>query len=175
MNPFSDLKVLDLSTGFAGAYCARMLADHGANVYKGSIAGRKDSSIGYGPYKKEGSSDDPGAIYHYLNYNKLPIPQVEIGEGFESFLEFVSESDVMIEDFDDDERSRGDISEILASLPTTAISCSITSLTENMYPPLIRAFTTSTAPTSSCSAKSLTMMAAGMSITASTESYSLSI
>ena len=90
MNPFSDLKVLDLSSGFAGAYCARMLADHGANVYKGSIAGRQDSSIGYGPYKKGGFSDDPGAIYHYLNYNKLPIPQVETGEGFESFLEFVS-------------------------------------------------------------------------------------
>ena len=126
MNPFSDLKVLDLSSGFAGAYCARMLADHGANVYKGSIAGRQDSSIGYGPYKKGGFSDDPGAIYHYLNYNKLPIPQVETGEGFESFLEFVSESDVMIEDFDDDERSRSDISEILASLPATAISCSIT-------------------------------------------------
>ena len=51
MNPFSDLKVLDLSSGFAGAYCARMLADHGANVYKGSIAGRQDSSLGYGPYK----------------------------------------------------------------------------------------------------------------------------
>ena len=49
MNPFSGLRVLDLSSGFAGAYCARMLADPGANVYKGSVAGSEDSSIGYGP------------------------------------------------------------------------------------------------------------------------------
>ena len=126
MDPFSDLKVLDLSSGFAGAYCARMLADHGANVHKGSLSGREDSSIGYGPYWKEGLNKDPGAIYHYLNYNKLPISQAKNSEGFESVLEFASDLDVMIEDFDDDERSRDDISAIISSIPTLAITCSIT-------------------------------------------------
>ena len=49
MSAFSDLKVLDISSGFAASFCSRLLADFGAEVFKVSLPGRKDVSLDYGP------------------------------------------------------------------------------------------------------------------------------
>ena len=71
--PFSDLKVLDLSNRFAGSFCSRLLADFGADVYKGVIPGTADVSLAYGPMFEGGSGSIESGMYHYLNLNKKSI------------------------------------------------------------------------------------------------------
>ena len=71
--PFNDLKVLDLSTGFAGSFCSRLLADFGADVYKGVIPGNTDVSMTYGPIFEGYDGSVESGMYHYLNLNKKSI------------------------------------------------------------------------------------------------------
>jgi crotonobetainyl-CoA:carnitine CoA-transferase CaiB-like acyl-CoA transferase len=62
MRPLDDVRVLELSTGIAGAYCTKLLTDAGADTVKVEPAGGD-------PLRAEGS----GALFGFLNAAKRSV------------------------------------------------------------------------------------------------------
>ena len=123
MEPFSGLKVLDISSGVAGSFCARLLADHGADVYKASLIGRADLLFPYGSPEGLPDCGSDSAMYHFLNLNKQQLPKFKSGSYFEDFL---SEIDILMEDLVPHERDKPDFVRLLSGLPSDVLRCSIT-------------------------------------------------
>ncbi|MFN8545089.1 MAG: CoA transferase [Candidatus Binatia bacterium] len=92
MAGLQDLRVLDLSSGVAGPFCARLLADGGADVIKiedpagGDVSRRADGR--------------PSPLYAYLNQNKRGVA-LDLGTapGRERFRRLAQVSDVVVESF----------------------------------------------------------------------------
>ena len=75
MSAFSDIKVLDISSGFAASFCSRLLADFGAEVFKVSLPERKDVPLDYGPVIHVENHPVESGMYHFLNFNKSDLPE----------------------------------------------------------------------------------------------------
>lgn len=92
--PLEGIRVLDLGISTAGPYCARFLADLGAEVLKiEPLDGENARKLGlrYG---------GTGYLYHVNNYNKKSVSlQVQTVKGREIFLELVAKSSVVVENF----------------------------------------------------------------------------
>ncbi len=88
------IRVLDIGLNTAGPYAARLLGDLGADVIKVEpLEGEGTRALGmrYG---------DTGYLFHNNNYNKRSITlHVQHARGREIFLDLVSRSDVVIENF----------------------------------------------------------------------------
>jgi crotonobetainyl-CoA:carnitine CoA-transferase CaiB-like acyl-CoA transferase len=98
--PLSGIRVLDLTTGWAGPYAGRLLGDMGAEVIK--IEPVRDRDV-------TRSSDLPGGdgekghnrsgYFNHLNRNKLGCTlELSHARGREPFLKLVALSDAVIED-----------------------------------------------------------------------------
>ena len=76
MTALSDLRVVDLSVGvfegLAGAFCAKMFADFGADVIKVEPPGG-DPARKLGPFPHDNPDSDTGGMFRYLNTNKRGI------------------------------------------------------------------------------------------------------
>ncbi len=66
----SALRILDLSTGIAGGYCTKLLADYGAEVVKVEMPGTGDSLRQWGPFPEDDPDVERGLLHWYLNANK---------------------------------------------------------------------------------------------------------
>lgn len=95
---FSGVRGLELCQGVAGAYCAKLLADLGAEVVKledpcGDEARRR------GPFLGDVPHPEASGLFLYLNTNKLGITlNLNTGLGRELLRRLVAESDVLVED-----------------------------------------------------------------------------
>ena len=76
MTALSDLRVVDLSigvdAGLAGAFCAKMFADFGADVIKVEPP-NGDPARKLGPFPDDSPSADTGGMFTYLNTNKRGV------------------------------------------------------------------------------------------------------
>ena len=126
--PFNDLKVLDLSTGFAGSFCSRLLADFGADVYKGVIAGNTDVSTTYGPIFEGYDGLLESGMYHYLNLNKKSINSLLPSSNAQEILRNL---DVLVVDFSNTENGRNYVKSIFQNMSDEALICSITPFGED--------------------------------------------
>lgn len=94
----TDRKVLDCSQFVAGPYCARILADMGADVIKveppsGDIARTK------GPFPDHISDPEKSGLFLYLNFNKSGITlNLESSKGQDVFKQLIKDTDILIED-----------------------------------------------------------------------------
>jgi crotonobetainyl-CoA:carnitine CoA-transferase CaiB-like acyl-CoA transferase len=92
--PLSDLRVVDLSTGIAGAYCTKLLADAGADVVKiEDPAGdplRRWSATG----ATFGAGDD-GPLFNHLSASKRSVV-VDVDTGSEALHEWLRASDAVV-------------------------------------------------------------------------------
>jgi len=122
MSAFSDLKVLDISSGFAASFCSRLLADFGAEVFKVSLPDRKDVLLDYGPVIHVENHPVESGMYHFLNFNKSNLPE----SMKEDPAGFLSSIDIVVEDFSETEHHRVDVRTILSGVSEDAIVCSIT-------------------------------------------------
>lgn len=93
--PFSDLRVIDCATLFAGPLAATILGDYGAEVIKVEHPERPDPARGHGPKK-----DGQGLWWTYLGRNKRAIT-CHLGrpDGREVFERLADSADVLIENF----------------------------------------------------------------------------
>lgn len=93
--PLTGIRVLDISTLFAGPLAATMLGDYGAEVIKVEHPDRPDASRGHGPAK-----DGVNLWWKTLGRNKSTIT-LNLGkpDGAELLLKLASEADVLIENF----------------------------------------------------------------------------
>lgn len=96
----SDLRVLDLSTNIAGAYCTRLLADYGADVIKIEDPCYGDPSRNMGPFPKDEPDRDASGLFIHLNGNKRGITlDIETTTGIKILKDLILRADVMVETF----------------------------------------------------------------------------
>ena len=94
------VRVLDVSYGIAGPFCAKMLADYGAEVIKVEPPGLGDPSRTVGPFPDGVSHSEKSALYLHLNTNKKGVTlDIETRAGVGIFKRLVQESDVLVESF----------------------------------------------------------------------------
>jgi crotonobetainyl-CoA:carnitine CoA-transferase CaiB-like acyl-CoA transferase len=100
MTSLSVLRVLDLSEGVAGAYCAKLLAGFGADVIKIEPADRGDPLRRHGPFPGDVSHPEKSALFLYLNTGKKSIT-LDLAQrtGALLFRRLVEEAEVVVESF----------------------------------------------------------------------------
>jgi crotonobetainyl-CoA:carnitine CoA-transferase CaiB-like acyl-CoA transferase len=93
--PLEDIRVLDVSTLFAGPLAATFLGDFGADVIKVEHPRRPDAARGHGPAK-----DGVNLWWKTLGRNKRTVT-LDLGkpEGARLLLALAAEADVLIENF----------------------------------------------------------------------------
>lgn len=94
--PLEGVKVLDLSHALAGPYCATMLADYGAEVFKLEAFGAGDISRTWGSPLPGGET----AYFAALHRNKKGIEiDLKHTRGKQLFFDFVERCDIVLENF----------------------------------------------------------------------------
>ncbi len=99
--PLEGLKVLDLGHQIAGPYCARLLADQGADVVKIERPLTGDVARAMGPFAGDHPHPEKSLTFLYLNYNKRSLTlDLKSAAGREILLDLVRDADVLVENFE---------------------------------------------------------------------------
>jgi crotonobetainyl-CoA:carnitine CoA-transferase CaiB-like acyl-CoA transferase len=98
MTSLSILRVLDLSEGVAGAYCAKLLAGFGADVIKIERPAGGDPLRRHGPFPDDLPHGEKGALHLYLDAGKRSIT-LDMGQrsGALMFRRLVEGAEVVVE------------------------------------------------------------------------------
>ena len=100
--PFMALegvRVIEAANGIAGSFCAKLLADYGADVIKVERPGSDDSGAGVG-HVGDASQIEERALALHLDTNKRGVTlDLEDSAGAEMFADLVRESQVLIESY----------------------------------------------------------------------------
>ena len=96
----NDIRVIDASTGIAGPYAGKMLADCGAEVIKLELPDAPDFSRGTGAFAGGLPHSEKSALYLHLNAGKKGVTlDLSTPEGRRMFGELASQCDVVLESF----------------------------------------------------------------------------
>jgi crotonobetainyl-CoA:carnitine CoA-transferase CaiB-like acyl-CoA transferase len=94
-----DIRVLDVSQGIAGPFCAKILADFGADVVKVEPLGGEMGRT-MGPFFHDDPHPEKSLFFLLLNLNKRGATlNLETKTGQKIFKELVREADVVVETF----------------------------------------------------------------------------
>ena len=94
-----ELRVLDLSEGVAGGYCAKLFADYGADVVKVEPPAG-DPTRRQGPFPDDQPHRETGALWLYLSTNKRGITlDISRTTGRRLFRRLVEDANVIVESF----------------------------------------------------------------------------
>jgi len=98
--PMAWLKVVDLSSGAAGPFCAKLLADYGADVVKVEDTRRPDWARTYRYAPDRIVDPEQGALFLYGNTNKRGLA-LDLGthEGRQVLLDVLADADILVEDW----------------------------------------------------------------------------
>ena len=92
------IRVLDVSTDISGPYCAKMLADYGAEVIKVERPGSGDTSRQSGPFTDNIPHQEKSGLFLHLNRQKRGITlDITNTNGAELFRKLAAQSQVIIE------------------------------------------------------------------------------
>jgi CoA:oxalate CoA-transferase len=95
-----DVRVLEPTNGLSGAFCAKLLADQGADTLKVELPGRGDSSRHEPPFIGGELHPDRSALFLAFNTNKRSITlDVTTPTGRAVLLHLIAKRDIMIESF----------------------------------------------------------------------------
>lgn len=95
-----DVKVLDLSNNVGGAFCAKLLADQGAQTIKVERPGLGDPTRHEPPFLSEGPDIEQSSLYLAHNTNKRGITlNLETVEGRDLLMRLVKDVQVVVEGF----------------------------------------------------------------------------
>ena len=99
--PFMALqgvRVIDAATDIAGSFCAKLLADYGAEVIKVEQPGKGDPSRHQGPFPDGTPHIEKSGLFLHLNTNKKGVTlDLDNPSGQALFKRLVQESDILIE------------------------------------------------------------------------------
>ena len=91
-------RVLDLGSGISGPWCAKLLADYGADVIKLEIPGCGDDARRMGPFAGDDPDSEKSLTFLYLNTNKKGITlDPSTASGRRLFDRLVANADVLVE------------------------------------------------------------------------------
>ena len=94
----SGLKVVEYSHFISGPYCAKLLADLGAEVVKIEDPGAGDRSRAVGPYVNNEPHPEGSGLFAYLNTNKLGITlDVKSSTGRKVLHHLLEKADIFVE------------------------------------------------------------------------------
>ncbi len=97
---FSGLKVVEWANNISGPYCAKLLADLGAEVIKIEVPGVGDEARQYGPFLNDIPNPEKSGLFLYLNTDKLGITlNVDTPTGREILKKLLVNADVFVENF----------------------------------------------------------------------------
>ena len=100
MTAFSDIRVVDLSTGVAGAFCSKLFADFGADVIKVEPPHAGDETRRFGPFPNDLEDPEASGIFQYLNTNKRGVTlDLNTPAGGDLLRELIPQSDILVESF----------------------------------------------------------------------------
>jgi CoA:oxalate CoA-transferase len=103
------LRVIENVRSVAGQYCAKLLADMGAEVIKIETP-EGDETRNRGPFLKDIPDKEKSGFFVWLNNNKMGITlNIEQPTGREILLRLLEKADVFIEDFNQEEVERLDL------------------------------------------------------------------
>lgn len=95
----SHLKVVELCSSIAGAYCAKLLADLGAEVIKVEPPGAGDDARRRGPFPDDRPHPEKSGLFLYLNTHKLGVTlDAKTGTGRLILRQLIEHGDVFVED-----------------------------------------------------------------------------
>jgi crotonobetainyl-CoA:carnitine CoA-transferase CaiB-like acyl-CoA transferase len=72
----ADLRVIDLGVGIPASFCAKMLADYGAEVIKVEDPDEGDSTRYAGPFPGGTPHRDRSGLFLHLNTNKRSMTSI---------------------------------------------------------------------------------------------------
>ncbi len=94
----SGLKVVEYGSFVSAPYCAKLMADLGAEVIKVEDAGRGDESRRFGPFPDDIPHLEKSGLFLYLNTNKLGVTlDVKVRTGQKIMRELLRDVDVFVE------------------------------------------------------------------------------
>lgn len=95
-----DVRVVELTNGLSGAFCAKLLADHGANTLKIEPPGRGDPARHEPPFIGGEPHPERSTLFLAFNTNKRSIT-LDLGTptGRDLFLRLVQDVDVVVESY----------------------------------------------------------------------------
>lgn len=97
--PMRWLKVVDLSIGAAGPFCAKMLADYGADVIKVEDLSRPDWARSYRYSPDVAVDPERSALFLYENANKRGLSvDLSTDDGRRVLADLIDDADILIED-----------------------------------------------------------------------------
>ena len=95
------LRVLDLSEDISGPYCAKLLADYGAEVIKVERPGVGDAARRVGPFPNDEPHLEKSGLFLYLNTNKKGITlNLEDRSGQVILKSLVQQADVLVQNYE---------------------------------------------------------------------------
>ena len=113
-----ELKVLDLASGVAGAFCGRLFADYGADVVK------IEPPDGF-RLRQRGQRDEnaPGPLFRWVNANKRGITlDLAQNDDREQLCRLAAAADILIEDFGPEERGDDElVRSVMAACPRLVV------------------------------------------------------
>ena len=94
----NGLKVVEYGRMISGPYCAKLLADLGAEVIKIEPPGGGDQSRAIGPFLNDIPHPERSGLFSYVNTNKLGISLNPLSEaGKKIFFQLVENADILVE------------------------------------------------------------------------------
>jgi len=94
----SGIRVLDLGSGISGPWCAKILADYGADVIKVEPPGSGDVSRRMGPFAGDDPDPEKSLTFLYLNTNKKGVTlDPSSATGRKLLDRLLADADVLVE------------------------------------------------------------------------------
>ncbi len=92
------IRVLDLGSGISAPWCAKILADYGAEVIKVEAPGSGDAARRMGPFAGDDPDSEKSLTYLYLNTNKKGVTlDISSVSGRRLFHRLLANADVLLE------------------------------------------------------------------------------
>jgi crotonobetainyl-CoA:carnitine CoA-transferase CaiB-like acyl-CoA transferase len=98
VDALEGVRVVELGQGVSAPFCAKLLADYGAEVIKVEWPGRGDVARSWGPFPADEPHPEKSGLFFSLNTNKRSVtldPGTE--QGRELLLRLLAQADVFIE------------------------------------------------------------------------------
>ena len=94
----SGTRVLDLGSGISGPWCAKILADYGAEVIKVEPPGCGDAARRMGPFAGDDPNPEKSLTFLYLNTNKKGVTlEPSSATGRKLLNRLLADADVLVE------------------------------------------------------------------------------
>ena len=128
----SDLRIVDLSGSIAGAFCAKLFADFGADVVKIEPPSG-DPTRSLGPFPNQSTDPESSGMFIYLNTNKRGVTlNLNSDRGISLASSLLKTADVVVESFAPDfMRDIGLGCESLLAINPSIVFVSITPFGQN--------------------------------------------